>query len=126
MVLSRFPLAIAGTGDLQYPCWELHAVGFLAQKIHHGDTEFTEVARNLTRGWTLFKILGWKSDYAWGNDNGLLPVVPEVHGFWGVAMGLIGHPANAISEAVIGAAIEVHRQLGPGLLESSCEFFRPA
>ena len=34
-------------------------------------------------------------------------------------MGLIGHPTNAISEAVIGAAIEVHRQLGPGLLESS-------
>ena len=31
-------------------------------------------------------------------------------------MGLIGHPTNAISEAVIGAAIEVHRQLGPGLL----------
>jgi GxxExxY protein len=36
-----------------------------------------------------------------------------------VAVGLIGHPTNAISEAVIGAAIEVHRQLGPGLLESS-------
>jgi GxxExxY protein len=34
-------------------------------------------------------------------------------------MGLIGHPTNAISEAVIGAAIEVHRQLGPGRLESS-------
>jgi GxxExxY protein len=34
-------------------------------------------------------------------------------------VGLIGHPTNAISEAVIGAAIEVHRQLGPGLLESS-------
>ena len=33
-------------------------------------------------------------------------------------MGLIGHPTNSISEAVIGAAIEVHRQLGPGLLES--------
>jgi GxxExxY protein len=34
-------------------------------------------------------------------------------------MGLIGHPTNHISEAVTGAAIEVHRQLGPGLLESS-------
>ena len=34
-------------------------------------------------------------------------------------MGLIGHPTNTISDAVIGAAIEVHRQLGPGLLESS-------
>ena len=34
-------------------------------------------------------------------------------------MGLIEHPVNAISEKTIGAAIEVHRQLGPGLLESS-------
>jgi GxxExxY protein len=36
----------------------------------------------------------------------------------GTARGLVGHPTNSISEAVIGAAIEVHRQLGPGLLES--------
>ena len=34
-------------------------------------------------------------------------------------MALVEHPANAISEKVIGAAIEVHRCLGPGLLESS-------
>jgi GxxExxY protein len=34
-------------------------------------------------------------------------------------VGLIEHPTNRISETVIGAAIEVHRQLGPGLLESS-------
>ncbi len=34
-------------------------------------------------------------------------------------MGLIEHPTNPISEKVIGAAIEVHRHLGPGLLESS-------
>lgn len=34
-------------------------------------------------------------------------------------MGLIEHPTNRISEKVIGAAIEVHRHLGPGLLESS-------
>jgi GxxExxY protein len=34
-------------------------------------------------------------------------------------VGLIHHPTNALSERVIGAAIEVHRQLGPGLLESS-------
>lgn len=34
-------------------------------------------------------------------------------------MGLIEHATNSISEKVIGAAIEVHRHLGPGLLESS-------
>jgi len=34
-------------------------------------------------------------------------------------MGLIEHPTNAISDKVIGAAIEVHPHLGPGLLESS-------
>jgi GxxExxY protein len=39
--------------------------------------------------------------------------------FLGGAVGLIEHPTNPISEKVIGAAIEVHRHLGPGLLESS-------
>jgi GxxExxY protein len=34
-------------------------------------------------------------------------------------VGLIEHPTNPISEKLIGAAIEVHRHLGPGLLESS-------
>jgi GxxExxY protein len=34
-------------------------------------------------------------------------------------VGLSEHPTNPISERVIGAAIEVHRHLGPGLLESS-------
>jgi GxxExxY protein len=34
-------------------------------------------------------------------------------------VGLIEHPTNPISQRVIGAAIEVHRNLGPGLLESS-------
>lgn len=28
---------------------------------------------------------------------------------------------NQLTEAIIGAAIEVHRQLGPGLLESAYE-----
>jgi GxxExxY protein len=32
---------------------------------------------------------------------------------------LIEHPTNAVSEKTLGAAIEVHRHLGPGLLESS-------
>ena len=36
-------------------------------------------------------------------------------------MGLIRHRTNSISERIIGAAIEVHRHLGPGLLESSYE-----
>jgi GxxExxY protein len=34
-------------------------------------------------------------------------------------VGLIEHFTNRVSEGTIGAAIEVHRQLGPGLLESS-------
>ncbi len=34
-------------------------------------------------------------------------------------MALIEHATNAVSERTIGAAIEVHRHLGPGLLESS-------
>ncbi|HEV8177995.1 MAG TPA: GxxExxY protein [Gemmatimonadales bacterium] len=34
-------------------------------------------------------------------------------------MGLIEHPTNQLSDVAIGAAIEVHRHLGPGLLESS-------
>jgi GxxExxY protein len=34
-------------------------------------------------------------------------------------MALIEHPTNSVSESTIGAAIEVHRHLGPGLLESS-------
>lgn len=34
-------------------------------------------------------------------------------------MGLVEHQTNPISDGVIGAAIEVHRHLGPGLLESS-------
>ena len=34
-------------------------------------------------------------------------------------MGLVQHLTNPISRRVIGAAIEVHRRMGPGLLESS-------
>jgi len=31
------------------------------------------------------------------------------------------HPLNHLTEAIIGATIEVHREKGPGLLESTCE-----
>ncbi|MFI5234885.1 MAG: GxxExxY protein [Gemmatimonadales bacterium] len=34
-------------------------------------------------------------------------------------MGLLAHSTTAISDRVIGAAIQVHRALGPGLLESA-------
>ena len=34
-------------------------------------------------------------------------------------MALIEHATNQLSDPAIGAAIEVHRHLGPGLLESS-------
>lgn len=34
---------------------------------------------------------------------------------------LTGNQLNAITEQIIGAAIEVHRALGPGLLESAYE-----
>jgi GxxExxY protein len=40
-------------------------------------------------------------------------------GFCGGRVGLIKHATNQLSDVTIGAAIEVHRQLGPGLLESS-------
>jgi GxxExxY protein len=36
-----------------------------------------------------------------------------------VAVALIAHRTNFVSDKTIGAAIEVHRTLGPGLLESS-------
>ncbi len=31
----------------------------------------------------------------------------------------MGNPLKALTESIIGAAIEVHRRLGPGLLESA-------
>lgn len=34
-------------------------------------------------------------------------------------MGLLDHPVNDLSEQCIGAALNVHRALGPGLLESA-------
>jgi len=40
-------------------------------------------------------------------------------GFPGAAVALVEHPTNLASDKVIGAAIEVHRHLGPGLLEST-------
>jgi hypothetical protein len=39
--------------------------------------------------------------------------------FWGGLLGLIQHFTNPLSDKLIGAAIEVHRHLGPGLLESA-------
>jgi GxxExxY protein len=38
---------------------------------------------------------------------------------WEGPLALLEHPINPTSHKVIGAAIEVHRILGPGLLESS-------
>jgi hypothetical protein len=49
----------------------------------------------------------------------LLQQRPPCSGIPGGAVALIEHPTNALSEKTIGAAIEVHRHLGPGLLESS-------
>jgi GxxExxY protein len=37
----------------------------------------------------------------------------------GGSVGLVEHNTSPISEKAIGAAIEVHRHLGPGLLEST-------
>jgi GxxExxY protein len=34
-------------------------------------------------------------------------------------MSLIGHRTSSTTEAIIGAAIEVHRAIGPGVLEST-------
>ena len=31
------------------------------------------------------------------------------------------HPLNVLTEVIIGAAIDVHREIGPGLLESAYE-----
>jgi GxxExxY protein len=33
----------------------------------------------------------------------------------------VQHPLDALTEAIIGAAIEVHRELGPGMLENAYE-----
>jgi GxxExxY protein len=56
--------------------------------------------------------------YVYRNDGDSRRTTPTFR-FSGGAVGLIEHPTNPISEKVIGAAIEVHRHLGPGLLESS-------
>jgi hypothetical protein len=40
------------------------------EKIHHGDTEFTEVARNDRLGWTVSKLRVEKPN-GYGNDDGL-------------------------------------------------------
>jgi GxxExxY protein len=54
-----------------------------------------------------------------GNDDDSSRSTPIFAVFRGEVVGLIEHPINPISEKIIGAAIEVHRHLGPGLLESS-------
>jgi GxxExxY protein len=33
----------------------------------------------------------------------------------------VNEQLNALTESIIGAALEVHRELGPGLLENACE-----
>src|SRR3954447_7358010 len=71
--------------------------------VHHGNTEGTEELRcigDVRRS----RITG---------SEARLPL------YGGGTMGLVQHPTNHLSERVIGAAIEVHRHLGPGLLESS-------
>lgn len=37
-------------------------------------------------------------------------------------MSLIHHDTNPVTERIIGAAIEVHRRFGPGLLESAYQY----
>jgi GxxExxY protein len=71
---------------------------------HHGSTEDTEEARK--------RLLTKEND----EDD---PSEAKIFRACGGAVGLIDHPTNSISDKTIGAAIEVHRHLGPGLLESS-------
>jgi len=52
-----------------------------------------------------------------GDTSGVLRF--DILAFAGSPVGLIEHRTNSTSDKVIGAAIEVHRRLGPGLLESS-------
>jgi hypothetical protein len=74
--------------------------------MHHGSTEGTEVAR---KG---IAVMEENDDVGHGSRTYDI-------GLPGVGMGLVQHPTNLVSEKVIGAAMEMHRNLGPGLLESS-------
>jgi GxxExxY protein len=85
--------------------------------FHHGNTKDTETARLVEGSMPLSdaseKSRARRKVYDSPTNEFYLA------GFGGGAVGLVEHPTNPISEKVIGAAIEVHRHLGPGLLESS-------
>jgi PD-(D/E)XK nuclease superfamily protein len=53
------------------------------------------------------------------NDDAEKPWALIFSDLLGGLLGLVEHATNTLSGKTIGAAIEVHRHLGPGLLESS-------
>src|SRR5215217_3327756 len=73
---------------------------------HHGSTEDTEVARNAPP--CIEKMMAC----------GFLQLQSV---YLGTSVSLIERPTSPITQRIIGSAIEVHRHLGPGLLESSYE-----
>jgi GxxExxY protein len=61
----------------------------------------------------------WKAHDRMEIDDAAPPPTSYFLVFGGGAVVLIEHSTNSISAKTIGAAIEVHRHLGPGLLEST-------